>query len=149
MPRGKKRRLSISLKRDEALTATRVSIGTEKLVYVLVADKKLTYLGGKSRIAYIGTTRKGVARIARSVAVRAYDILSLPGVRTFRARVITCQPRQRVRTWHKLERALLIAFKDRFGEVPTCNSHGTRMRETDEFDYFRRARVNSILSDLS
>ena len=34
--------------------------------------------------------------------------------------------RQRVRKWLKLERALLIEFKRLFGDVPHCNSHGTR-----------------------
>ena len=83
-----KRRLRLSLKRDEALRATRVSIGKQKLVYVLVADKRLRYPKGRSRIAYIGTTKKGVTRIAQSVAKRAEDILSLHGVRTFHARVV-------------------------------------------------------------
>src|SRR5262245_43612878 len=130
------RRLSLSLRRDEALTATRVSVGNQKLVYVLVADKRLRSGKIKSRIAYIGTTRRGVGRVAGSVAHRANDILSLRGVRRFHARVVTCPPRQRVSTWLKLERALLLAFKSKFGMVPLCNSHGKGMRERDEFRYF-------------
>ena len=122
------RRLKISLKRDEALRVTRVTIGKYKLVYVLVADKRLKYNKSKSRIAYIGTTKNGVARIARSVAARADDILLRHGVRTFHARIVVCQPRQRVATWKKLERALLITFRERFGEVPKCNSHGRKMK---------------------
>jgi len=146
----RKRRLRVSLKRQAALRATRVSIGKQKLVYVLVADKKLKYANGKkSRIAYVGTTRKGVARIAQSVAGRAEEILSLRGVLEFHARVVTCTPRQNVRTWHKLERALLIQFKEMFGEVPKCNSHGSKMKETDEFSYFRRAAVTSVIEELS
>ncbi|MGE3274172.1 MAG: hypothetical protein AB7O67_03605 [Vicinamibacterales bacterium] len=118
-------------------------------MYLLVADKKLKYRGGRSRIAYIGTTKRGMSRIAQSVAARAEDILSLRGVQRFHARVVTCKPRQKVRTWHKLERALLIEFKNIFGEVPTCNSHGTKMKETDEFDYFRRAGVRTVIEELS
>ena len=54
------RRLSLSLKRDHALQATRVSIGKSKLVYLLIADKRLKYKDGKSRIAYIGTTKRAL-----------------------------------------------------------------------------------------
>ncbi len=149
MATSKKRRLRLSLKRDEAIKATRVSIGKEKLVYLLVADKKLKYSTGKSRIAYIGTTKKGVSRIAQSVAARAEDILSLRGVRAFHARVVTCPPRQKVRTWHKLERALLLEFRRAYGEVPLCNSHGSKIKETDEFTYFRKAGVAAIIEELS
>jgi hypothetical protein len=143
------RKLAVSLKRDEALRATRVSVGKSKLVYLLIADKKLKYRHGKSRIAYIGTTKKGVARIAQSVAARAEDILSLHGVRAFHARIVTCRPRQRVATWKKLERALLLSFRDRFGEVPSCNSQGAKMKHTDELNYFARARLANVIDELS
>jgi hypothetical protein len=141
--------LRLSLKRGEALRATRVSIGKQKLAYLLIADKKLRYPKGKSRIAYIGTTEKGVARIAQSAAGRAEDILSLHGVREFHARVVTCPPRQSVRTWLKLERALLIEFKRMFGDIPHCNSHGIRMKATAEFVYFGKAGVRSVIEELS
>lgn len=143
------RRLKLSLRRDEALRATRVSIGKSKLVYILVADKRLSYEEGKSRIAYIGTTRKGVSRIAQSVASRAEEILSIHGVRTFYARVVTCKPRQRVSTWKKLERALILTFKEIYGEPPRCNLHGRKMRETDEFCYFGRKGVRNVIEELS
>ena len=142
-------RLKVSLKRDEALRATRVTIGKNKLVYLLIADKRLKYNTGKSRIAYIGTTKKGVARIAQSVAARADDILSLHGVRTFHARIVTCRPRQNVPTWKKLERALLLTFRERFGEIPKCNSHGKSMMVTDEFRYFGRKGISNVLDELS
>jgi hypothetical protein len=143
------RRLNLSLKREAALTATRVSIGRSKLVYILIADKRLKYLQGKSRIAYIGTTKKGVGRVAGSVASRAEHILSLHGVNSFHARVVTCRPRRNVSTWIKLERALLLAFKERFGTVPECNSHGKQMKERDEFRYFHKHGVEGIIEELS
>jgi hypothetical protein len=120
-----------------------------RLVYLLIADKRLKYKGGKSRIAYIGTTKKGVSRIAQSVAFRAEQILSLRGVRTFHVRIVTCKPRQKVETWKKLERGLLLCFRERFGEVPKCNSHGKRMKETDEFHYFARKGVRNVIDELS
>lgn len=143
------KRIRLSLKRDKALRATRVSVGNLKLVYVLIADKRIKYNKGKSRIAYIGTTKKGVDRIAQSVASRADDIFRCRGVRTFHARVVTCAPRQHVKTWNKLERALLLVFRAQYGEVPTCNSHGSKMRETDEFKYFAKAGVTNVIEELS
>lgn len=112
---AEKRRLRLALKREVALRATRVTIGKNKLVYILVADRRLRYPKGRSRVAYIGTTSRGMARVASSVASRAEAILAIHGVRSFEARVVTCQPRQRVRTWLKLERALLIKFKHVYG----------------------------------
>lgn len=144
-----KRRLSISLKRGKALAVARVSIGKEKLVYVLVCDKKLQYENGRSRIAYIGTTKRGLSRITQSVAARAEKILALHGVLNFHARVVTCNPRQHVKTWHKLERAMLLRFRETYGEVPCCNSHGKNMKERDEFEYFAKTRINRILDDLA
>ena len=143
------RRINVSIKRDPALHATRVSVGKSKLVYVLVTDKRLEYPLGKSRIAYIGTTKRGLRRVATSAARHADQILSLRGVRSFVARVVTCQPRQRVRTWLVLERALLLAFRERYGSQPKCNSHGKRIKVRDEFEYFRRKRLVEILDEIS
>ena len=143
------KRLRLSLKRDEALNVTRVSIRKDRLVYILVTDKKLSYPNARSRIAYIGTTKKGLSRISQSVAARADAILKLHGVRSFQARVVTCKRRRNVKTWYKLERAMLITFKELYGAVPTCNSKGSKMRKTDEFKYFSSARVRTILKDLA
>jgi hypothetical protein len=143
------RRISLSLKRDEALRATRVTIGRKKLVYLLIADKRLKYELDDSRIAYIGTTKKGVARIAQSVASKADEILSTTGVRTFHARVVTCNPRKNVKTWIKLERGLLLCFRERFGSIPKCNQHGKGIKETDEFRYFSRSAVENVIDELT
>jgi hypothetical protein len=143
------RRIKLSLHRDHAMHATRVSIGSFKLVYVLVADKKIKYDDGKSRIAYIGTTSRGQARIAQSIAFRAEDILGIRGVLSFHARVVTCRPRRHVKTWHYLERGLLIKFREMFGEVPYCNSHGVNMKRGKEFDYFADAGLKLVLEELS
>ena len=143
------RRLSLSLKRGEALHATSISIRDDKLVYVLVTDKKLKYEKGKSRIAYIGTTKNGVTRVAQSVAARAENILAIHGVQEFGARIITCKGRQKVKTWKKLERALLIQFRRMYGEVPLCNTRGKKMKETDEFKYFSIVGVKSMIEELT
>lgn len=143
------RRASISLKRDIALTARRVFVHGKKLVYVLVAEKTIRYSWGRSKILYIGTTRRGGERVAQSVATRADVILQQHGVRVFHARVISCSPRRRVRTWVKLERALLLSFRERFGDLPMCNAGGRLMKERDEFRYFNRERIREIIRQLS
>ena len=130
------------------IPTTKVSIGKNKLVYAILADKRVSYPSGRSRVVYIGTTKKGIGRIARSAAARAKDILDIHGVREFTVRVITCHPRKRVKTWLKLERAMLLVFKDLHGKVPRCNKQGNRMKERDEFKYFRRRRIERILDDL-
>lgn len=143
------RRLPLSLTRDHAIEATRVSIGKLKLVYVLVADKRISYGKYKSRVVYIGTTKNGAARIAGSVAARAEVIPGLRGVRKFHARIVTCAPRQHVKTWRLLERALILEFKALHGCIPTCNTHGARFKERNEFKVFSRKRIRGILEDLA
>lgn len=130
------------------MEVTRVSTGSQKLVYIIVGDKKVKYENGRSKIVYIGTTRNGISRISGSVAARAPDVLSMHGVKKFHVRVLTCPPRRRVKTWVKLERALLLAFRELHGEVPKCNVHGKGIKEIDEFDYYARSRIRQILEDI-
>ena len=89
---------------------TRISIGDKRLAYAKVADKKLTYPRGRTRVAYIGTTQNGIFRLTSSVAERAQKILGLHGVESFESRVITCPRRKHVKTWFKLEHALLVRY---------------------------------------
>ena len=118
------------------------------MVYVLVASKMIKYPFGSSKIAYIGTTKKGIQRVAQSVAHRADMILGLHGVHSFEARIVSCRRRQNVSTWKKLEYALLLKFRKEFGRVPRFNQKGANMRETDEFDYFNEKRIRKIIDRL-
>ena len=142
-----KTRLRVSLKRAPAMRVTKVSVGNERLCYLLVADKKLKYKSERSRIVYIGTTEKGLTRISQSVATRADAILGMHGVSEFKARVVTCAPRQHVKTWRKMERALLLVFREKYGEVPKLNKQGVGIKEVDEFTYFAHSRIVTILED--
>jgi hypothetical protein len=137
------------LKTEHALEVTRIAIGGDKLVYILLADRRFAYPhGSKSLVAYIGTTKSGIARIAGSAAERAEEILNRHGVKKVTARVISCAPRQKVKTWLKLERALLLQFRSEYGSVPKCNKQGKRLVEGDEFSYFSRDAVRKILQKL-
>jgi hypothetical protein len=141
-------RARISLKRGAAIRVERISIGNQKLVYVLLADKKIRYKEGRSRIVYIGTTKNGIDRVAQSVAARADEIFKQRGVMEFNARIETCGPRQRVKTWHKLERALLLTFNSIYHQVPLCNGTGHRLVETGEFRLFSKKRLRDVIEDL-
>ncbi len=142
-------RSPISLKKKAAFTVSRVSIGDDRLVYVMVADRKFEYPKGRSRIVYIGTTQNGVFRVSSSIAERSEDILLERGVESFEVRVVTCHPRQGVKMWFKLEHALLVAFRERHGESPLCNAETAGKSAGNVFDYFSRQRVMRILEDLA
>jgi hypothetical protein len=143
------KKLTVSLIPKHAMQVTRVSIGKKKLVYAILAKKSLKYPWGRSRIAYIGTTKKGMARISQSVAARAEDVLSLYGVREFTVRIVICLPRPNVKTWEKLERAFLLVFRHKYGTLPKCNTSGKKMQQRDEFKYFKRDRLEHILELLA
>jgi hypothetical protein len=120
-----------------------------KLVYIICANKKVQYEKGKTPVVYIGTTKTGISRVAQSAADRSEDILSQHGINSFDVRIVTCGGRQRVKTWHKLERALLLTFRQKYGEVPLCNTVGKNFVEGAEFDLFSRKRVTDILDNLA
>jgi hypothetical protein len=142
-------RSRISLKKREAMVVDRVSIGKLKLAYMICADRKIKYKDGRSRIVYIGTTKKGINRFSQSAATRFDSVFQLKKIDRFMVYIVTCTPRQHVKTWHKLERALLLVFKEMFGTVPECNSHGKNYSWRGEDLLFARSRLETIIEDLS
>ena len=141
-------KLRVKKHKGVALEVHRLAIRTDKLVYALLTNKKLKYRYGRSRVAYIGTTKKGARRIMQSAAKKAGELLEFHGIRTLEAHIVTCQRRQGVETWKKLERALILEFRSQFGDVPIGNSQGKGIRERDEFEYFQRSRIRSIVAAL-
>jgi hypothetical protein len=143
------RKLTIKVPKNPALTINRDAIRGERLVYLAVANKRVHYPYGSSRIVYIGTTRAGARRIAASAAAKAPDMLALHGVNELSFFVVTCKGRRRVKTWTKLERGLLLTFRQIFGEIPRCNRQGNRMKTTDELYYFTESRLREIIRRFS
>ena len=140
--------LTIAVKYQVAMAVHRIVIGQEKLVYVIVADRPLRYRLGRSPIAYIGETKTGAHRVASSLANKANSVLASQwGVRHLGVLLVTCRPLQRVKTGKKLETALLLCFRERYGEWPKENKQGKKAA-TDEFSYFRKVRVMNILKEL-
>lgn len=131
-----------------AVVIHRLAVREKKLVYALLSNKPLKYRFGRSRVAYIGTTSRGIRRTLESVAERAADILALHGVKSIEVQILTCHRRSGVATWKKLERAIILEFRSRFGEVPKGNSQFKKARERDEFHYFQRTRVRNVVTSL-
>jgi hypothetical protein len=144
-----RRKLKISRETVHALEVGRSALHSTSLVYLAVANKELKYPWARSRIAYIGTTGVGGARIFTSAAALAPRALHLHGVKTLNFYAITCRPRQNVRTWRKLERGLILKFRERFGAIPKLNTQGKNFKWTDEKDYFTESGLESILKHYS
>ena len=129
------------------LTVTRKVLGHKKVVYLLIANRPIRYPRGKSQIAYIGTTSKGLARVASSVAYRAQDILSGYGLSSMEVFIVTCPPQRKVRTWVLLERALIFQFVQHFWGPPKCNSQGKNFKWTAKLDkLFNKKTIDAILT---
>jgi len=144
-----KKKLKISRESVHALEVGRSALRSTSLVYLAVANKALQYPWAPSKIAYIGTTGVGGARIFTSAAALAPRILHLHGVKTLEFYAITCKPRQKVRTWRKLERGLILKFRERFGAIPKLNTQGKNFEWTDEKDYFTEGGLSSVVEHYS
>jgi hypothetical protein len=142
------RRLSVMVKWPPAMTVTRVTYGRTRLCFIVTANRIVRYARGRSRIVLIGATDEGLERAVHVVATHSSEILAIRDVTHFDAHVVTCHARQGVQTWQVLERALLIAFRDQYGEPPLCNRTGIGIQEQDEFRYFSRERIVNVLEDL-
>jgi hypothetical protein len=94
------------------------------MVYILaLADNKnYKYRNGRSRIIYIGTTKKGAGRPAASAVNKASQAFGkLRGVKTIEVHIATCRPRRHLETWKHLESSLIDAFWNRYHQLPKYN----------------------------
>ena len=138
----------VKTSKKPALTITRVSFEADELVYIAKANKSVRYPNGqRSAIAYIGTTKNGASRIAASAAYKARDILAQRGITHLAFFVVTAQRKRRVNIPRKLERALLMRFRERYGSVPIGNKHGNKYVWHDELDFFTHDKLDSVLDE--
>ena len=142
-------KLTIKTSRRPAVTITRVALKADRLVYIAVVNKSIKYPHGRSQVVYIGTTKRGARRIAASAAAEANDMLRIYGISSLDFYTVSCRARQRVKTWHKLERGLLLSFREALGDIPMCNTQGRKFKWTDEDRYFTRRRLRSIIEMYS
>ncbi len=95
---------------------------------------------------YVGTTEKGVSRIASSVAARSEAVFAKWGIKTIDVQVVWCEPLQKVKSWRLLERAILADFLSIYGELPQLNKQGKSYKwDTKVSRYFRRIAVTKLL----
>ncbi|MFH1384743.1 MAG: hypothetical protein ABIH47_07265 [Candidatus Omnitrophota bacterium] len=143
------RRPNIRYGKKPCLIINRTAFRDKKLVYVVCANKKVRYSWDRSRIVYIGTTKKGANRIASSAAYRGEVILDFYGIRHIEVNIVTCGSIQGAEMWKKLERALLLRFKEMFGELPRGNKAGRWIKWRDERKYFRVEKLEEVIKYFS
>ena len=131
------RKLSIKFKSQPSLVINRTAFKDDKLVYIIRANRKLRYRFGNSRIGYIGTTRKGARRIASSAVGKGEDLLYRYGIKHLELHIVTCGKIRGIESWKKLERALILRFRESFGDVPVANSAYKNGHWRDEKNTFR------------
>ena len=56
---------------------------------------------------------------------------------------------QGLKTWRLLERALLLRFRERFGEPPKGNTQGKKMKWKDELIYLTYEKLDKVLDAYS
>ncbi len=139
---------------DPVLSVDIAATKVRRLVYLLVASRPLRYGRGYSRIIYIGTTGHGVRRIASSASKHIVGAgEQLKGLRRLDAYVVWARSRKGPPTrhgmnfWNIPERALLIRFRERYGEPPLLNRAGRRMRpKKHEFETFRLDTIDRVIN---
>ena len=127
------------------MTVHRLILKKRKIVYLLVGPKPFKYKGGRSRIVYIGTTKKGAHRIASSAAYRAEEILANRGFRAMDVHIVSCGSRPGLKSWSYLERALLAQFKAIYLELPMCNKQSGKRYDDKLRKLFKQTRIEQIL----
>jgi hypothetical protein len=142
-------KLTVQTTKKPAVTITRHATKSKELVYIAVANRPVKYPDGEPRIVYIGTTKNGAERIAASAAKKAGDMLGIFGVSHLEFFVVTSSPHGPIKTWLKLERGLLLVFREKFGTQPRCNFVGKKMKWSDELEYFTRYRLDGIIDQYS
>ena len=151
MGRRKRRRskMKVHLVGKPVMTVHRRIIKKDKLVYLLVAPKPAKYPNGKSRILYVGTTSKGVKRIAGSAAHRAQEILESWGLRQMDVHIVSCKARQGLQSWGLLEDAILAQFRTRYFSLPRFNKQGQKLWFNSKLKkLFKLETIDSVLSEF-
>lgn len=138
--------MKVSLSKKPVMTVNRHILKKDRLVYLLVGPKPVRYRDGKSRIVYIGTTKKGADRIAASAAYRAEDILDMHGFRYMDVHVVSCKSKQGLKGWRYLEEALLAQFRVNYLDLPRFNVQGNKLKFSDKLEsLFRRKAIDRVL----
>jgi predicted GIY-YIG superfamily endonuclease len=139
------RKLRLTIGKHPAIIIGRTAIKADKLVYVACANKRIHYRYGRSKILYFGTTKAGARRIASSAANKAEEFLEDYGVNELIFHVVTSNKIPGLNSWRLVERALIIRFREIFGEPPKGNVVGKRMKWNDELKYLTHHKLDDVI----
>ena len=93
-------------------------------------------------------TKQGAGRIASSAVWKGADLLIQYGIKHLEYHIVLCARQPGVESWKKLERALLIRFRQLYGAIPKANKQGSKTRPKDELRYFSQDRLDTIIREL-
>jgi len=129
-----------------AMTVHRRILTRDRIVYLLVGKKPFRYKSGRSRIAYIGTSKRGAKRIAGSAAYKAEEVFSKWGSKEMEVYIASCEARPGLPTWEYLERALLAEFSNYYKQLPFCNKQGENYKFDEKLHkMFKQKRIYRLL----
>jgi hypothetical protein len=140
-------KLRVKYKHEPVMEVHRSKLWGRKMVYVVLVDRPYKYIGGRSRVVYIGTTKKGEGRPASNAAKKSLEAFDkIHGVKSTHVIILVTQKRQSVETWAVLESALLIVFKSLYGQLPKFNKRLERFRRIEDVqEYFQVKRLWRVL----
>lgn len=140
----------LKISTNPCLVIERQAFYTNKLVYILCANRKHRYPWGRSKIVYIGTTEKGADRVGNSVVNRGRDIFDHYGINQVKAFTVTCQRGKGMKYWpKKLESAFLYNFREYYGCIPILNKQCGPKRKEDVSINFSEAKIDRAISYFS
>lgn len=143
-------KLKVKYKSNPVMTVRRSHFWARKLVYVVLANKLIKYPEGRSRVIYIGRTKKGEGRPASNAASKSLEAFeNLHGVKFTEVRILVSQKRQNLETWAKLESALLVLFKHLYGKLPQYNKKLEEFHHIEQVErFFSEKRLRFILREF-
>lgn len=131
-----------------ALVMNRNILKKEQIVYVLIVNKRLNYKNKQSRIIYIGSTKKGSSRVAESIASKGEDALKNHGITKVEAYIFECKAIENKMHWKELETALILKFREIYGEAPKHNIKNAKSKISNQFQHFTNHRLETILKQF-
>jgi hypothetical protein len=145
------RSLNVRCTKKSLLTVLRSSRWKQRMVYILAANKSYKYKSGeRSHIIYIGTTGKGAHRPATSAVDKASEAFKdLRGVKEIRVHIASCRGRKAMRTWEKLESALLATFRQLHFDLPIYNKKKGADKRVGDIRHFRHKALEKVILQFS
>lgn len=138
--------MRVQLASKPAMSVHRRILTRDRIVYLLVGMKPFKYEAGRSRIAYIGTSKRGAHRVASSAAHRAEEVFAQRGSRQMEIFIASCDSRPGLKSWKYLERALLAQFLAWYRELPLCNRQGKKYKFDEKLQrMFKLKAIHRVL----